>query len=1337
MVSLVLVVIAGNTAITILHDVDQAKGQLIQETETVNKVLTQDFVRLLLTDKADIAADIISKLQSFTLVLHADLINEQGDYLLHFSRITNEPHLAAIDYQEAYRFDNKRLLKMFPVVINDKKIGIVRYAISTQKIDDRLHVVIRLMLVTAFCSVLFALLGAMYLQRFFTSPLKGLTKKTKEIAKAHDYTLRITEDELDKSEIGVLQRSFNAMLSQIEKANHRVTEQKERLEVTLNSIGDAVIVTDIEGHVVSMNPVAITLTGWSFEEAEGNHLHDVFHIINTRSREVADCPVSTVLKTGHTVGLANHTTLLSRDGNEYQIMDSAAPIKDNNEKLLGVILVFHNVTEQYEDRRRVEESEERLRMSQLYGNIGTWEADFITHQEIWSEAVTQVLGFPDIAEPTWEDFLATIHPEDRNHVTEVINQHLNEGKECDVEYRIVDTQGKIRWMRSVGKSEFDSNGKPLKMRGTVQDITEHKKAEKAHTLHLRFLENMTRIDHVIQQANDIEQMMPNILQAILEIFETDRAWLLYPCDPDAESWNVPIERTRPEYPGALNLGEEIPMRAEIADAFRKALDRDDVITIDYRNSGTAQETAEQFSTLAEIHMAVYPQTGKPWLFGMHQCSYYRNWTDDEKDLFREIGHRLGDALSSRLFLRNLQESEERFRNVFDTEPECVKILNPDNTLVSMNPAGLAIIEAESLDTVKGQSILPIVNEEYRDDFKKLTDKVCNKGESGLLVFRATGLKGTSRWLETHAAPLRDAAGKIIGLISITRDITESKRAESLLKESEERNRLLLDSTAEAIYGLDLEGNCTFCNAASLRMLGYEKQDDLLGKNMHELIHHTRVDGAPYPVQDCRVHKAFINNEKSHVDTEVLYRKDGSSFPAEYWSYPVIREGHTIGCVVTFLDITDRKQADELLSFQASHDNLTGLVNRLELERRVERLLTTIRQDKTEHALCFMDLDQFKVVNDTCGHTAGDEMLRQLGVVLQNAVRHRDTLARLGGDEFAVLMEHCSLDHAHKVAISLHKAIQDFQFSWEENTFKIGVSIGLTPITEDLENFSAILKQADAACYMAKDLGRNRIQIYHPDDTDLAQRHGEMQWVARIYQALEQHRFCLYAQVIEPFDNHHEKHYELLLRMKDEQGKLIPPGAFLPAAERYNLIEQLDRWVIEKAFLFLAENPEFLKRNHLISINLSGQSLAKQEFLDFILSQLEISGIAGDNICFEITETAAISNLNTAIKFITTLKKVGCRFSLDDFGSGFSSFRYLKNLPVDYLKIDGMFVRDIVDDPIDYAMVKSINEIGQVMGMQTIAEFVENEEIKEMLRKIGVNFVQGYGIGKPQAFEELL
>jgi diguanylate cyclase (GGDEF)-like protein len=417
--------------------------------------------------------------------------------------------------------------------------------------------------------------------------------------------------------------------------------------------------------------------------------------------------------------------------------------------------------------------------------------------------------------------------------------------------------------------------------------------------------------------------------------------------------------------------------------------------------------------------------------------------------------------------------------------------------------------------------------------------------------------------------------------------------------------------------------------------------------------------------------------------------------------------------------------------------LTGLINRNEFERRLERVLSSSQDATAEHALCYMDLDQFKVINDTCGHIAGDELLRTLGGVLKKRIRKRDSLARLGGDEFAVLMEHCSLPQAQKVAKDLIKDVGDFRFIWEGKNFSIGISIGLVPIIQ-ADNVTELLKRADIACYAAKDAGRNRVHVYLPEDEAMSQRHGEMQWVSQINHALEENRFQLYAQSIEPLAENTVSsiHVEFLLRMNLD-GKIISPGRFLPAAERYYMASKIDRWVIDSVFNMLVNNPGFLSRLYVGTVNISGQSIAEPDFLDYVVRRLKAFAIPGNKICFEITETAAISNLANASRFIHRVKKFGCKFALDDFGSGLSSFGYLKTLPVDYLKIDGLFVKDIVDDKIDFAMVKSIHEIAHVMGKATIAEFVESEAIKNKLREIGVDYVQGFAISRPRSVEELL
>jgi diguanylate cyclase (GGDEF)-like protein len=433
------------------------------------------------------------------------------------------------------------------------------------------------------------------------------------------------------------------------------------------------------------------------------------------------------------------------------------------------------------------------------------------------------------------------------------------------------------------------------------------------------------------------------------------------------------------------------------------------------------------------------------------------------------------------------------------------------------------------------------------------------------------------------------------------------------------------------------------------------------------------------------------------------------------------------------------QATARLVFQASHDALTGLINRREFEQRLERTLQSAVQQDREHALCYMDLDQFKVINDTCGHAAGDELLRQLALLLKGNLRERDTLARLGGDEFALLLENCSLGDALEVAEAFRLEVQRFRFQWGDRIFAVGMSVGMVAINRDSGTAANLMTEADAACYLAKDRGRNQIHIYESRDHDLARHRGEMQWVARIQHALEENRLRLSWQKIRRADGALEttRHVELLLRMIDDDGSEILPMAFIPAAERYFMMPSLDSWVVEEALrLCQRYQASGAVQDYLFAVNLSGASLKDPTFRATLLTRLREHPELGPQLCFEITETAAIGNLLVVNGFIDAMREFGCSFSLDDFGSGLSSFTYLKNLKVDYLKIDGAFVRDITRNRIDRAMVEAINTIGHQMGLKTVAEYVDSDATLAMLCEIGLDFVQGNGVHSPEPLDTL-
>lgn len=427
------------------------------------------------------------------------------------------------------------------------------------------------------------------------------------------------------------------------------------------------------------------------------------------------------------------------------------------------------------------------------------------------------------------------------------------------------------------------------------------------------------------------------------------------------------------------------------------------------------------------------------------------------------------------------------------------------------------------------------------------------------------------------------------------------------------------------------------------------------------------------------------------------------------------------------------ESEQQLDYQASHDALTGLANRPKFELLLQQALADAQFSRRDHCLAYFDLDQFKVVNDTCGHLAGDLLLREVADLLKNRLRTTDSLARLGGDEFGLLLMGCGIDEARPVIETLLQALREYRFAYEDKVFKIGASVGLSEINAEHRGSAYdLLSTVDAACYAAKEEGGGRIHAYHADDQALRMRHTEMSWISRIHEGLEKNLFRVYIQRMKTLMPGGEVHAELLIRMHGEDGTVYAPGYFLPAAERYHLMPLIDRWMVHEALKLMATPGNAF--DGVCAINLSGQTVTEEDFPAYVTQEIAASGIDPARICFEITESAVIANLNKARHFMATLKSLGCRFSLDDFGSGLSSFGYLKNLDVDFLKIDGMFIKAIVNNPIDRAMVESINHVGHVMGLHTIAEFAENEDIIRVLGEIGVDYAQGYGVAKPELIQ---
>jgi len=564
------------------------------------------------------------------------------------------------------------------------------------------------------------------------------------------------------------------------------------------------------------------------------------------------------------------------------------------------------------------------------------------------------------------------------------------------------------------------------------------------------------------------------------------------------------------------------------------------------------------------------------------------------------------------------------------------------------------------------------------------------------------------------------------------------RAKALEHRNQELNtRAILTSITDAVITTNSQGKIDYMNPMAKQLTGWHQDQGMAVplEVVFKLVDSEGVDQSPSLRQIVKVGQ---NSEQ--LPELLLKNRDKESMEIDWSLAPIADENvNNSGVVVVFRDVSTARKLAKQVSWQASHDSLTGLSNRYSFDLKLKELLKDAKAHDRKHTLLYMDLDQFKIVNDTCGHVAGDELLRQVSQLLSSHLKEGETLARLGGDEFGVLMTDSNAQESLFVANKIRHSVSNFRFGWGEKSFSIGVSIGLSQIQADSASVEQLLSAADSACYAAKDNGRNQVHVYQAGSSEASSRQNEMQWFTIIQSALEDDRFRLYAQAIKPVGYSAESaYYEVLIRMVDKQGELITPGAFIPAAERYGLMSAIDCWVISNVFeLIMEHSSQYLRSNLRLAINLSGSSLCGKDVLEFITRAVQRYNIPADMITFEITETAAISNLSAANHFIRELKNAGCLFSLDDFGSGLSSFAYLKNLPVDCLKIDGAFVKDMVEDPIDRAMVESINQIGHVMKLKTIAEFVENDEILNCVNRIGVDFAQGYGIAKPVPLIEVL
>ncbi|MBO6812092.1 MULTISPECIES: PAS domain-containing protein [Marinobacter] len=893
-----------------------------------------------------------------------------------------------------------------------------------------------------------------------------------------------------------------------------------------------------------------------------------------------------------------------------------------------------------------------------------------------------------------------VHPDDYGRCREIFGQAFDQRQSFSMDYRLLRADGVYRWIRDEGAPYFEPTGEFVGYIGSCHDIHEQTSALK------QLAESKKRISEERQEySSTLDSLQIGI------VLHAEDTSILY------------SNRAATDILGLTQ--EQMAGKKAIDPAWQFIDEQLNPLPLSrYPVNVALSSSANLFDYVVGV---LRPDRDKP-IWASVTTHYLETQNPDDSVQGKAIISFV-DITARKEAENQLTRSEALLSSHVENTPLGCITWDPNLICTSWNPAATSIFgysESEMIGLSSWESIVP---EEVKGHVFNLFHSLLHRtgGESSINQNRTKdGKVIVCEWFNTT---LVDKEGRVLGIASMVSDVTEKKEKESLLLTQSQITSNMIEGVCLVVSDSQ---KIVYVNPTFEKMFRCH-QDSVVGKKLTEL--------------DCfgiQLDSDTIKEVVQSVANKKVWRREWSrsNEQGENVWYSTSLSGfdhptHGPVWIVVTADVTDKKLLDYKLAYSASHDSLTGLINRSEFELRANQLMTDVEGSQRQHALCFLDLDQFKVINDTCGHTAGDELLRQLAIELDTLVRKNDTLARLGGDEFAILLEDCSLEQAFRVAQSVLSQIADYQFVWESGVFRIGASIGLVEINAATGNLTTLLKQADIACYTAKEQGRNRIHVFKEDDAEINLRKGQIEWISKIEAALTDNRFILFAQPIQSFKKPGAGHYEILIRLRGEDGQIYPPGAFLPAAERYDIIGRIDHWVVTEVADLFVRYREFFQSVDLVAINLSGASLGDFHFLEYILELVRSGSLAPDKVCFEVTETVVISNLKSAVKFINSLRSLGFSFALDDFGSGISSFGYLKNLPVDYLKIDGMFVKDIAEDSFDYAMVKSINDLGQLMGMTTVAEFVESDAIISKLREIGVDYGQGFALGKPESFIDLI
>ncbi|MEP6883778.1 MAG: PAS domain S-box protein [Gammaproteobacteria bacterium] len=1141
-------------------------------------------------------------------------------------------------------------------------------------------------------------------------------------------TVSAQYDKIDGERRGVV-RSMKLMSDEAQALTREIREQTaSHLQAILDNVKDAIVTLDEAGHIETFNPTGERIFGYSQAEILGRSLNYLLPDIAQGSGNYLE-RCATKIDDTH-VDLAAHQTWGRVKGGNRVAVEIAVSKATLNWRV-GYIVSIRDITERHLAEQSMRESEARYRTLVEHAPevIIVFDVDQGQFVDVNDNACrffkmsreSLLASGPDEISPTHQPDGTLSFGRPRGFIKGALA-----GEAPVFEWTHSDASGhsmpcEVRFVR------LPSSNRRL-IRASITDITERKRADAIAAGERRVFEKIAANAPLSSALESICELIERVMAesfCAINLLDQERQTLNFGAAAQlprafvAAMDGAPIGIRFGSCAAAVYLARQIT----VADIDTDAL-------WEFR-----REAAQQASLRAAWSTPIVASDGKV----VGTFAVYRRQAGiplpKDHELMSRMAQIAGIAIERRGAEDALRNSEVKFRGLFESMMEGVYQTSRDGRILVANPAFVNMMGYGSAEEL--YQLPAVALYWYPGDRETFMRRVETEGELHNEEYVLRRKDGTVVVVMDSSRVVRDKQGLVTGYEGTLNDITERKRAETAVFQAKERAQITLQSIGDAVITTDSEGRIDYMNPVAESLTGWENreaQGQLIGEVLTVVDESTR-EAAESPIMRC-LREGQLLGLAEHT---VLLNRRGQELAIQDSAAPIRdRAGNLIGAVMVFHDVSKERRLHRALHYQASHDALTGLINRREFENRLTVAVENSRQDAaSRQALLYLDLDQFKLVNDTCGHPAGDQLLKQITGVLQSRVRSGDTLARLGGDEFGILLESCALDQALRIAESLRQAIRDFRFIWHDGVLEVGASIGIVEITSETPTVANVMSAADVACYSAKDLGRNRVQLYKPDD--VPERHREMHWVSKLARACDESRFEIYYQPIVPIgtnaQEHAGEHFELMLRLRDESGALVTPAEFIPAAERYNVMPTIDRWVIRQALDRLVHRSGTGVKPFTIAVNLSGTSLNDERFLEYVIQELSGNELVAGAMCFEITETAAIANLGNVVYFMRELKSRGCHFALDDFGSGLSSFMYLKTLPVDYLKIDGQFVENITRDRVDRSMVEAISHVGKAMGIHTIAERVESSEVLAELGRLGIGFAQGFHIAAPRSTRE--